>query len=258
MAFGELSIAKQIALNAPKYKKIVEPFGDYGTIALYPGKKKPKEHIVNIEDETIFAVMSLMQSMTSTDKKRLKQYDWIASPETFEAVLAINATEGTDLFYRFFYLKKFGVRSKDPEQPPTFDYLKIGHDMKSMLYTLPVARIGLKNVTLTNEEPISVVNGVSGPDTFVILTPKKPEHAEAIESKLASMSAQFFYAKKSMSNDDLFLSVDQNSNDKMIVSTFAASSIMMAQMEIRTNYESGLAPLLPIDELEKNGGLNAK
>tara|TARA_R110001583_G_scaffold34551_1_gene115870 strand:- start:19782 stop:20540 length:759 start_codon:yes stop_codon:yes gene_type:complete len=247
MAFGELAIAKQVALAAPKYRRLVEPFGDYGTLALYPGKKKPKEHIVNCADETVFAIMSLLQSMTAGDKKRLKQYDWAASPETFDAAVSISATEGLELFYRYFYLKKFAAKAKDPEAPPAFDYLKLGHDMRAMLYTLPVARVGLKGVSLTNDDPISLL-GNGGPDTYMILLPKTPEHIAAVEGRLGGLGARFFYAKKSMSNDDLFESVAANSG-AMIVSTFAASSIMMAQMEVRTNYASRLTPLQTPEEM---------
>jgi len=254
MAFGELSIAKTIAMNAPKYKRIIEPFGDKGTVALFPGMKKPKEHIVNIEDETIFSLMVFLQSLSSSDKKNLKSYDWVASPETFDAALSITAIEGADLFYKYFYLKQFGVKSKDPEQPPTFDFLKNGHDMSSMLFRLPLVKIGLKKVTLTNEDALSVVNNSGGSETFIILLPSTPEQIESIESKLSGISANVFYAKKSKSNEELFEQVD-NSGD-MITSTFSASSIMMATMEVRTNYEHKSANKLrvvePIGESEEN------
>ncbi|MCF6178912.1 MAG: hypothetical protein L3J63_05910 [Geopsychrobacter sp.] len=245
MAFGDLGIAKQIAENAPKYKRIVEPFGDVGTIALYPGKKKPKSHQVNIQDETAFAVMSFIKSHTAGDKKRLKGFDWTAAPETFEAALAITATEGAELYYRFFYVKKFGVRAKDPEQPPTYDHLKTGHDMKAILYSLPVQRVGLKKVELTNDDPLAVLGTISGSDTFAILVPKKPEHIEAVENRLP-LSSPFFYAKKSMSNDDLFEAVART-GDQVKVSQFAVSSIMMASMEVHTNYDNKLTALEPIE-----------
>jgi len=231
VAFGELGIAKVIAMNAPKHSKIVEPFADGGTIAMFPGMKKPKQHIVNIEDETIFNIMLFMQTYTAADKKNLKGRDWVASQETFDAALSINATDGTDLFYRFFYLKKFGVKAKDPEQEPTFDYLKLGHNMLNILFTLPIAKTSLKKATITNDDPLSLIAGAAG--TFTILTPKKPEHIESVESKLP-IGGDFFYAKKSMSNEAIFEAVDKGD---MIVSAFSASSIMMATMEVRTNYE---------------------
>jgi len=231
MAFGELSIAKIIAMNAPKYNKIIEPFADNGTVAMYPGMRKPKQHIINIEDETIFNVMLFMQSHSPADKRDLKKRDWVASQETFDTVLAINAIEGKDLFYRFFYLKKFGVKSKDPEQDPTFDYLKNGHNMSSILFTMPSAKVNLKKATLTNDDPLSVISGGAG--TFTVLTPKKPEHIDAVEVKLSGIGGDYFYAKKSKSNEELFEEVGGD----VIISSFAASSIMMATMEVRTNYE---------------------
>ncbi len=182
MAFGDLGIAKVIAMNAPKYNKIVEPFADGGTVAMYPGMKKPKQHIVNIEDEIIFNIMSFLQNHSPADKKNLKGRDWIASPEAFDAAIAINAMDGPDLYYRFFYLKKFGVRSKDPEADPTFDYLKLGSDMSKILFSLQVAKVSLKKATITNDDPMSLVTGGTG--TFTILTPKKPEQIQSVEAKL--------------------------------------------------------------------------
>ena len=98
MAFGPPLISKTIAMNAPKYKRIVEPFADMGTVALFPGMKKPKQHTVNIINETIFALMSFVQALSAAEKKKLKGYDWIASPEGFDAALSISAVDGTDLF----------------------------------------------------------------------------------------------------------------------------------------------------------------
>lgn len=238
MAFGQLGMQKIIALNAPKYKRIVEPFGDNGTLALYPGKKKPKEHIVNFEDETLFALMSFIQGVTAADKKRLKAFDWVASSETFEAALSITAVEGAELFYRFFYLKHFGVRSKDPETPPTFDWLKVGKDASQLLFTLPQMKGAFKKATLINEEPLSVMSSGGGSDTFLILIPKKPEHVEAVEARLNGLSENFFFAKKSMSNDDLFAAVEGYADYNVSAATDA--TIMVATMEVMTNYDSRL------------------
>jgi len=131
MGFMSIGISKVIALNSPRYKKIVEPFaGTAGTIAFEPGKRKPKEHVVNIEDENKYNIMSFIQSMTPADKAKLKKYDWVSSPETFEAVQKINAAEGIDFFYKFFYLKHFSAKQKDKEAPPLYDWLKKGESAK--------------------------------------------------------------------------------------------------------------------------------
>lgn len=246
MAFGELGIAKTIAMNAPKYKRIVEPFADGGTVALFPGMKKPKEHIVNIEDETTFNLMLFIQGLSGADKKTLKGFDWVSSQETFDSVLSISATEGVELYYRFFYLKKFGVKAADAESDPTYDQLSIDDDMSSILFTLPVTKIGLKKATITNDDPLSVVGSGGGSDTFMILLPKTPEQVDAVESKLGNLGGPFFYAKKSNSNEDLFAAVDASGGT--IISTFAASTIMMATMEVRTNYDHKSANKLRIVE----------
>ncbi len=245
MAFGDLGIAKKIVMNAPKYRKIVEPFADGGTLAMYAAKKKPKEHIVNIEDEMLFNLYLFLQQISAADKNNLKARDWISSPETFDQALAINAADGPDLYYRFFYLKAFGVKSKEPTIDPTYDWLSLGNDHKSILYTLPVLRIKLKGVSISNDDPLAVMASASGADTFLVLTPKSQEQIDAVESRLSGVSAKFFFAKKSKSNDDIFAAVDQFGSS-MNISAFSASTIMMATTEARTNYESRMVPLEPV------------
>ncbi len=256
MAFGELGIAKTVAMNVPKkIRRIVEPFGDRGTVALFPGMKRAKEHLVNVEDETLFAIFSFIQTLNSADKRQLKGFDWVASPETFDAALAITATEGAELYYKFNYTGRFGERAADPEEPPTLNDLRFGHDMKNILFTLPATRVGLKRVTLTNEDPLSVLNaaGGGGPGTFLVLVPHTPETVEAVEGRLGSLTTNYFYAKKSASNEELFEAVDAAVGSDVVVSTFADSTIMSATMQVRTNYEhkpaNKLVVLEPIEEI---------
>ncbi len=259
MAFGDLSMAKTVAMNAPKpIRRIVEPFADRGTIAMFPGMKKPKDHLVNIEDEILFEIYLFIQTLSAGDKKRLKSFDWIGSPETFDAALAITATEGPELYYRFNYVKQFGKRSLDPEALPTFDFLRFGQDMSAILFTLPMTKFGLKKVTLLNEDPLAVMAGAGGgADTFMILAPGTPEQVEAVEAKLP-VSASYFFAKKSKSLDELFESA-ASAGDKVVVSTFASSSIMMATMEVQTNYEHKSAnKLTVVPAIEDLGGNASK
>ncbi len=247
MAFGDLAISKTIAMNAPKYSKVIEPFGDSGTFAMYPGKKKPKEHILNIEDEIIFSIYNFLQSHTGSDKSKLKKMDWVSSIETFTSVLAIKATEGADLFYRFFYLKKFGVRSKEEGVDPTYDALKYGKDMGNIIYLLPSQKVGLKGVTIINGDPLSAISGSGG---FMILAPKKPEHVESVDKQMP-LSGDFFYAKKAKDNETMMEAA--NSAGASFVTHFAQSAIMMGTMQVTTNYETKL-PMVPLDE---TGVLNA-
>lgn len=238
MGFMSIGISKKIALNAPRYKKIVEPFaGSAGTIAFEPGKRKPKAHVINIEDENKYNIMLFIKTMTSADKAKLKKYDWVSLPETFETVTKINATDGIDFFYKFFYLNHFSAKQKDPEALPLYDWLKKGVSAKKILYTLPQMQSALKKAELLNDDPVSVMNS-AGSDAFLILLPKLPEHIEAVENKIKSISNNFFYAKKSMSNEDLFAAVETYSDKN--VSAVNASTIMVATMEVVTNYDSRL------------------
>lgn len=240
MAFGLINtkVAKMIAANAPKYRRIVEPFGDGGTFALHLEKRRPAEHVVNFEDEMLFALMTFIQQLSAADRSRLKSFDWTGSEETFDKVVAIAATEGAEFFYRYFYLKEFGIMGKDMAEPPMFDWLRRGEDMRAMLYELPVTKIGLRNTTLVQGDPMALVQS-GGADTFLILLPVTPEQAAAVEGRLGSISSPFFYARKSGSNEALAQSIAQASGN-VVVSSFSAASIMMATMEVRTNYPNKL------------------
>lgn len=252
MAFGLLNskVAKTIAANAPRYRKIIEPFGDGGTFALFLEKRRPKEHVVNFEDEVMFALMLFIQNLSARDKAALKRFDWTGTEEAFDKALAVSATEGPELFYRYFYLKEFGTMSKDPEAPPVFDWMRRGENMKSMLFDLPIMKIGLKGVTLINSDPMALVSS-GGTDSFLILLPQTPEQIQAVESRLGSISSPFFYAKKIASNEQLVEDAASGS-DRIVISEFSAASIMMAMMEARTNYENDLMPIAPDPDDSKN------
>lgn len=239
--FGTLNstIAKIIAENTPSHSKLVEPFGDGGTIALYLKRKKSPEHLVNIMDEELFNAMVFAQGMSGGDRSRLKGLDWIGSQETFDKVAAISATEGGDFFYRYLYLKHFGLRQKDKEAPPAFDIMEIGVDKKKILYGLPLMKVGLKGVTITNEESIPVMNANMG--AFLVLLPKKPEDVEAVRSKLVSISGQFFFTAKVTDTGEVIELAKQLTN--LNVTIFASAGIMMSNMSTVWNYEGRLEPL---------------
>lgn len=245
MAFGELNIAKLIAENSPKYGTIIEPFGDGGAFALYLKKKKPKQHILNYEDEELFKIMLIIQNMSGSDFKNLKSRDWIGNLDTFNKAVSISAVDGLDLFYRYFYLKHFSERQLDKEATPIFDVLKNSVDIKLFLFDFKLTKVGLKGVTLINQESISVMS-MSGQNPFYILTPKTPEQQTSVESKLDGLN-NFFYAKKKKDNETLILDLKAEQNN--FISVFAQSTIMMADMQIETNYESRLVPL-EIETLE--------
>ena len=229
--FGALNatIAKTILGNAPAYTRIIEPFGDGGTLALILKKRRPSSHLVNIENPELFAAISFAQGATSSDRNRLKSFDWIGSQETFDKVSGITAVDGIDAFYKFWYVKKLGTRDIDPEAPKIFDMLKSGHDSFPPLFGLPLMSVGLRGVELVNVDPLSV--NVQG--GFAVLLPGKPEHIEAMRGRLASLSGDFFYGAKVKDTTQL---IEMASNLKNLnVSPLAVASIMMASYSIVTN-----------------------
>lgn len=241
--FGTLNtkISKTIISNMPKkYRKLVEPFGDGGTLALELKKKKPKEHLVNIENEDLFFALSFVQNISGSDKSKLKKFDWVGSPETFDQVMAINAEAGPERFYKFLYVKKFGM-SMEPEEPPVFDILSNGKDISHLLYALPLMKIGLKKVTITNEDPLNIISSNSSGDSFLVLLPKSPDHIGAVESRLNSLSGNFFFAAKRKDVDAIIEDAKKYKN--LSVAPLSVASIMMAKMSVISNYENELKPI---------------
>lgn len=240
--FGALNatISKMITENSPKYSSITEPFGDGGTFALTMDKRKPKTHLVNIEDEELFNAFLAVQGLSASGKKQLKNQDWIASVDTFKNVLAVSDKEGPNFLYKFLYLKKFGMKmaGSDPEAQPEFDILSTGADASSMLEGLPLMRKLIKKIVISNEDPMKLVSAGSG---FLILLPKKPEHTEAVQSKLSSLSGEFFFAGKAKDGMEVVEMAKKFS--KLRVSGKKAASIMMSTMAVITNYENSLIPL---------------
>lgn len=232
-----LKSAKLIVENAPKYSTIVEPFGDSGSIAFELAKRKPKTHILNIEDAMTYQLMLFLQQISSSDKSSLKNKDWVSSEEAFNKVLSINAMDGPDSFYRWYYLRKFGISDmKNMEADPVYDWVTFGKDIKSIIYELPVMNISLKVVTISNDDPISMLKSY-GSDSFLILEPKKPEHVQSADSKVSGISSPFVYIKKNKSNEELILSAGGTKNKVSIISR---GSVMPGRIEVMTNYDNKL------------------
>lgn len=238
MAFSSLGYSNVIARNSPKHKRLVEPFGDSGTMAFELTKKRPKEHILNIVDEALFSILKFLQNIKGREKQQLKKLDWIGSQETFDKVVKITSTEGLDFFYKFFYLKYFTLRTLDKEVAPTFDIMRNKRDASNLLRAIPIQKIGLKKVIIINEDSVSIISKYSGPDTFIILNPRTPEEKEQVKTKLKGLSSKFFYTEKSMNSQILI--DDVAAFKDLEVSIFASSSIMMSTMEVITNYETKL------------------
>lgn len=240
--FTATNMSKAIMELAPKYRRIVEPFGDGGTYVMYGVKKKPKEHIVNIVDEMKFNLFDFCQNFTSADKKRLKGFDWVSSFETFQSVLKIMAMDGAEFFYKYFYQKKFGIMDMtDMEAVPTYDWTTFGDSIKHLLDEIQETKALLKKVTLLNEDPFSVMGKAGGVDTFLILLPKG-EDVESVESRLGGLSGNFFFAKKT-DVEQLMDAVGKMPNLNIYARN--AGSAMSATAQVVINYESKKYP--PID-----------
>lgn len=231
-------VANTIAANSPKYRRIVEPFGGGGTYALHVGHRPAKEHIVNVVDPALFGALTFAQSATAQDRARLKSADWVASPQTFDKIMAISALDGPDAFYKFLYVKKFGM-NMGPDAPPAFDVLKTGEDIKALLFALPLMRALLKRCTIVNVDPFSLL--AAGSDTLLILLPKSPEDVAAVQGRLAGLGGNVFFAAKVADAQAVIDAAQRLSG--MVVSSLSVASIMMATFEVATNYDSKLKPV---------------
>lgn len=246
--FGTLNttMAKTIARNSPKYDKIIEPYGDGGTFALYLQKKKPKTHILNIVDEILFNAFLFIQNISGSEKSQLKKLDWIGTKETFDKVIKINATSGVQFFYNFLYVRNFGTRVKEDETS-IFDISKINKDISNKLFDIPSMKVALKGVTILNDDPTKHIN--SGGQTFLILLPKSPEDNETTRSKLNGISGNFYYGGK-VADFNLIVE-DAESFNNLIVSPLSVASFMVGDFSIITSYESKLEPI-DIELIEQN------
>jgi hypothetical protein len=240
--FGALNatLAKTIAANAPRYRRIVEPFGDGGTFGLHIAKRRPRQHVLNVVDPELFAAFTATQRATSADLRRLKRLDWVGSQKAFDAVMSITATEGVEALHRFLYLKKFGM-AMGPDQPMEFDLLAVGRDASDVLTGLPLMRALLKGVTITNDDPLSVMSSNSKSGTFMILLPKTPEDADAVRGRLSGLGGEFFFAAKVKDTAEV---IDASKKyNQFNVSALKAASIMMATYAVVSNYDSELSPI---------------
>lgn len=236
-----LKHAKYIIQNAPKYDKIVEPFGDNGSIAFELDKKRPSVHLLNVENEMIFNLFVFFQNLSSSDKSAIKSKDWISSQETFNTVLKISAMDGVDFFYRWMYLQNFGISDmKNMETDPVWDWTSFGEDIKDKTYDLPLLKAGLKGVTLSLGDPIAFIGKASGTSTFLILNPKSTEQVAAVDAKVGSLTVPFWYQKKSKSNDELMQTAEAEKNK---VSRVNSGAVMPGTAQIITNYENKLIDL---------------
>lgn len=246
--FGAINqtVGKMIARNAPRYTKIVEPFGDKGTFALFVEKKPASNHIVNVVDEALFNAFLFAQSYSNSDFSNLKKLDWVGSQETFDQVMSIPDIEGAQAFYKFVYLKKFGMKMPGADAP-TFDVMSTGKDIKNSLFSLPMMKSLLKKVSFLNDDPLSLIPS----DGFMILTPPT-DQVDAVKAKLKGLSGEFFFAAKAKDSDAVVS--DAESLPDLNVIGAKVASIMMASYSVITNFDSKLVPIDPA--AMKDGGMS--
>jgi hypothetical protein len=239
--FGTLnaSLSKAMVANTPKkYTRLVEIFGDSGTLAFDQRLRKPKEHILNIANEDLFFVFNFVKDITSGERASLKKMDWISSEETFNQVMNIKAEAGPERFYKFMYLKKFGMQM-DKGQPLVFDVLSTGKDITMLIYAIPGMKVALKKTKIVNEDPFSLMLQYGGSDDFMVILPRNADDAANAELKLNGISGSFFFAVKRADANEII--EDAKRYPDLNVSALITPSIMMAKMSAITNYKHNLA-----------------
>lgn len=245
--FGTLnaSIAKLIGENMPDHTVLVEPFGDGGTIAMHPRRKRSQRHVLNVSDPIKFAMIQFAKNLTAGDKQILKRLDWISSEETFSQAATSQAEEGPELFWQVLYVKHFGLRLKDLEIPPQWNPLSIDENISDKIYGLPLMKAKLKKVEIINEEdPLSVMGGFGGGGVFWVLLPQKSEVAEEVKSRINSLGGTYMFIAKIEGPVQLLEMADEMK--PVNVAPANVASIMMNMVSIVYNYEGG-RDLQPID-----------
>ena len=241
------TIAKTIALNNPNYSKIVEPFGDAGTYALYPQKKPAKQHIVNIVDEETLAIMQFAQTYSNSDFSTLKSENWNSDEDTFNQVQTINDLEGEKLVYKHLYNKWYGMSMVGSDEV-SWNMLTLNQNSKNKLFAFPLMKALLKPVEFQNVDPMSLIPS----DGFMILIPDT-ENLDSTKSKLTSLSGQFFFAGKV--SDDAQVITDAQQMNTLNVHGQEVASIMMNSYSMVTNYDSRLSKIDPTQYQMKGGGM---
>lgn len=184
------TLAKTIAMNNPNYSKIVEPFGDAGSYALYPQKKPAKQHIVNIQDEEMLAIMQFAQSYSNSDFSTLKNENWNSDEETFNQVQTISDLDGEKLVYKHLYNKWYGMSMTDSDEV-SWNMLTLNQNNKNKLFAFSLMKALLKPVEFQNVDPLSLIPS----DGFMILIPDS-QNIDSVKSKLTSISGQFFLCRQ--------------------------------------------------------------
>ncbi|MCI1700000.1 hypothetical protein [Liquorilactobacillus nagelii] len=246
--YGTLNntIAKTIALNNPGYSKIVEPFGDSGTYALFAAKKPAKQHIVNIVDPEMLAIMQFAQSYSNSDFSTLKNENWNSDQDTFNQVQTISDTEGEKLVYKHLYNKWYGMSMLGSDEV-NWNVLTLNQNSKNKLFAFPLMKVLLKSVEFQNVDPLSLIPS----DGFMILIPDS-QNIDSVKSKLAGLSGQFFFAGKV--SDGMAVITDAQSMNNLNVHGQEVASIMMNSYSMITNYDSRLTKINPDDYSSMKGG----
>ncbi|MCI1632357.1 MAG: hypothetical protein LKI22_00060 [Liquorilactobacillus nagelii] len=242
-----LTLAKTIAMNNPNYSKIVEPFGDAGSYALYPQKKPAKQHIVNIQDEEMLAIMQFAQSYSNSDFSTLKNENWNSDEETFNQVQTISDLDGEKLVYKHLYNKWYGMSMTDSDEV-SWNMLTFNQNNKNKLFAFSLMKALLKPVEFQNVDPLSLIPS----DGFMILIPDS-QNIDSVKSKLTSISGQFFFAGKISDGSQAIQDAQIMSN--LNVHGQEVASIMMNSYSMITNYDSRLSKIDPANYSMKGGGM---
>ncbi|MFT8747120.1 hypothetical protein [Liquorilactobacillus nagelii] len=241
------TLAKTIAMNNPNYSKIVEPFGDAGSYALYPQKKPAKQHIVNIQDEEMLAIMQFAQSYSNSDFSTLKNENWNSDEETFNQVQTISDLDGEKLVYKHLYNKWYGMSMTDSDEV-SWNMLTLNQNNKNKLFAFSLMKALLKPVEFQNVDPLSLIPS----DGFMILIPDS-QNIDSVKSKLTSISGLFFFAGKISDGSQAIQDAQTMSN--LNVHGQEVASIMMNSYSMITNYDSRLSKIDPANYSMKGGGM---
>lgn len=241
------TLAKTIAMNNPNYSKIVEPFGDAGSYALYPQKKPAKQHIVNIQDEEMLAIMQFAQSYSNSDFSTLKNENWNSDEETFNQVQTISDLDGEKLVYKHLYNKWYGMSTLGSDEV-SWNMLTLNQNDKNKLFAFPLMKALLKPVEFQNVDPLTLIPS----DGFMILIPDS-QNMDSVKSKLTSISGQFFFAGKIPDGSQAIQ--DAQTMSALNVHGQEVASIMMNSYSMITNYDSRLSKIDPANYSMKGGGM---
>lgn len=163
---GKRAIAKKIVKMIPPHSVFVETYA--GGAAVFFAKEPSTKEVLNDLDVDIAQTYKDLQTVDDADIRKIQRMDWVISKARFNTLKKSTATGKAGRLYRFLYMR--GSAYGNYTQPSA------SHEGKVMKVAnrLPQLRDRLKNIAVTNQDAVEIIQKFDSPETFFYLDPPYP------------------------------------------------------------------------------------